>query len=65
VHRLISIFALKAQQKAEEISKTSKTSVNIVGWYHSHPKITVAPSAVGEKFKPVDIDEFFLLCLLI
>ncbi|KAF2352475.1 JAB1/MPN/MOV34 metalloenzyme domain [Trinorchestia longiramus] len=37
---------IQAQQKAEDISRITETSVNIVGWYHSHPKITVAPSAV-------------------
>lgn len=37
---------IQAQQKAEEISSGCQESVHIVGWYHSHPKITVAPSAV-------------------
>jgi len=40
---------MQAQQRAEEISSECGTKVNIVGWYHSHPKITVVPSNVGEN----------------
>ncbi|XP_018014822.2 lys-63-specific deubiquitinase BRCC36 [Hyalella azteca] len=56
---------IQGQQKAEEISKTSKTRVNVVGWYHSHPKTTAVPSTIGKKFKPVDIEKLFKFCLLI
>jgi proteasome lid subunit RPN8/RPN11 len=36
----------KACEVADSISKKQKFSVNVVGWYHSHPKITIPPSAV-------------------
>jgi BRCA1/BRCA2-containing complex subunit 3 len=36
----------KACEVADSISKKQKISVNVVGWYHSHPKITIPPSAV-------------------
>lgn len=36
----------QASEIAENLSKVTKTNVNVVGWYHSHPKITIPPSSV-------------------
>jgi proteasome lid subunit RPN8/RPN11 len=36
----------KASELADSLSKEHNTSINVVGWYHSHPKITVPPSGV-------------------
>ena len=36
----------KASEIADMMSKENKTEVNVVGWYHSHPKITIPPSQV-------------------
>jgi len=36
----------EAQEAAEEISTSEGRPRHIVGWYHSHPRITVVPSAV-------------------
>jgi BRCA1/BRCA2-containing complex subunit 3 len=36
----------QASEIAEQISKEAKTEINVVGWYHSHPKITIPPSNV-------------------
>lgn len=33
---------------AEELSKRLNRPMRILGWYHSHPHITVWPSHVGE-----------------
>ena len=37
---------LKAREYADELSEKHNLSIKIVGWYHSHPKITVPPSHV-------------------
>eukprot|EP00760_Papus_ankaliazontas_P004529 PhM_4_TR11939/c0_g1_i1/m.35675/K11864/BRCC3, BRCC36; BRCA1/BRCA2-containing complex subunit 3 len=37
---------LQAAAAAEELSITSGVATRIVGWYHSHPKITMLPSHV-------------------
>ncbi len=38
-----------AALEAEDMStREPKVQTNVVGWYHSHPKITVPPSHVGE-----------------
>lgn len=36
----------QASEIAEQISKETSTEINVVGWYHSHPKITIPPSSV-------------------
>jgi BRCA1/BRCA2-containing complex subunit 3 len=36
----------KASELADTLSKEHNAEINIVGWYHSHPKITVPPSNV-------------------
>jgi BRCA1/BRCA2-containing complex subunit 3 len=36
----------KACEIADNISKKTKVDINVVGWYHSHPKITIPPSQV-------------------
>lgn len=37
---------IEAQQRAEQMSATSGLQLHIVGWYHSHPHITVWPSDI-------------------
>lgn len=37
-----------ASTYAEELAEKLKRPMNIVGWYHSHPHITVWPSHVGK-----------------
>lgn len=36
----------KASETAEALSKKYSLKVQVVGWYHSHPKITIPPSHV-------------------
>ena len=36
----------KASEYSENLSKEHKIDVQVVGWYHSHPKITFPPSQV-------------------
>jgi BRCA1/BRCA2-containing complex subunit 3 len=36
----------KASELAEKLSTEHNTKINVVGWYHSHPNITVPPSNV-------------------
>eukprot|EP00122_Pirum_gemmata_P006178 Pgem_evm1s5642 len=35
-----------ATTQAEVLSKTLNKTITVVGWYHSHPHITVFPSHV-------------------
>ncbi|XP_047501152.1 lys-63-specific deubiquitinase BRCC36-like [Penaeus chinensis] len=37
---------IEAQNKAEQMSASSGQELHIVGWYHSHPHITVWPSDI-------------------
>ncbi|XP_050696092.1 lys-63-specific deubiquitinase BRCC36-like isoform X2 [Eriocheir sinensis] len=37
---------IEAQQRAEQMSAASGQELHIVGWYHSHPHITVWPSDI-------------------
>ncbi|XP_045602240.1 lys-63-specific deubiquitinase BRCC36 [Procambarus clarkii] len=37
---------IEAQQRAEQMSASSGQELHIVGWYHSHPHITVWPSDI-------------------
>ncbi|KAI8075757.1 hypothetical protein BDF21DRAFT_439513 [Thamnidium elegans] len=39
-----------AVEEAEEFSKHTGKDMMVIGWYHSHPHITVLPSHVG-KYK--------------
>lgn len=34
---------------AEKLSEGSQTKVRVIGWYHSHPHITVLPSHVDVR----------------
>ena len=36
----------EAMEIAEKLSKESNTPIHVIGWYHSHPNITVFPSQV-------------------
>ncbi len=36
-----------ASQNAERAGAATGTTTRVIGWYHSHPHITVLPSAVG------------------
>jgi len=36
----------QASELAEQLSKNTNTEIYVVGWYHSHPKITIPPSSV-------------------
>ena len=33
-------------EEAEKVSKEANTPIHVIGWYHSHPNITVFPSQV-------------------
>ncbi|KAG8326082.1 BRCA1 BRCA2-containing complex, subunit 3 [Homalodisca vitripennis] len=47
----ISIDQLLATRDyAEKLSQQLKKEVTVIGWFHSHPHITVWPSHVGEAF---------------
>lgn len=39
---------VQATLKAEELEKELGRPLRVVGWYHSHPHITVWPSHVGQ-----------------
>lgn len=39
----------KSSTYAEELAKKLKKPMRVVGWYHSHPHITVWPSVVGKS----------------
>jgi BRCA1/BRCA2-containing complex subunit 3 len=38
-----------AAECAEKLAEELKHPMRVVGWYHSHPHITVLPSAVGKS----------------
>lgn len=38
----------QASSKAEQMGKECGRELRIIGWYHSHPHITVWPSHVGQ-----------------
>ena len=42
--RMISAVCLRGQDLARELQRPMR----VVGWYHSHPHITVWPSHVGK-----------------
>ena len=50
-----------ASQRAEEIQQKTNRPTRVIGWYHSHPHITVFPSHVGEYKLAVLL--FFLLAM--
>ncbi|PRP78381.1 lys-63-specific deubiquitinase BRCC36 isoform 2 [Planoprotostelium fungivorum] len=39
----------EAQAEAERLSSQLKRTINVVGWYHSHPNITAPPSFVDVR----------------
>lgn len=39
---------LEAAVEAERLSEELKRPMRVLGWYHSHPHITVCPSRVGQ-----------------
>lgn len=40
---------VQATMRAEELAAEVGRPLRVVGWYHSHPHITVWPSHVGKK----------------
>lgn len=38
---------VEASEEADQLTVKLGRNVRVVGWYHSHPHITVLPSAVG------------------
>lgn len=40
---------LAAQDYAEKLSQKSNKEIRVLGWFHSHPHITVWPSHVGKQ----------------
>lgn len=40
---------LKAAAEAESLTEELNKKMRVVGWYHSHPHITVCPSHVGKN----------------
>lgn len=41
----------EAVTEAEKLSKLYNRELRVIGWFHSHPHITVWPSDVGEIAK--------------
>lgn len=41
----------EASTYAEQLAKELEKPMQVLGWYHSHPHITVWPSHVGKKSK--------------
>lgn len=39
-----------ASLHAEQLASSLKRPMRVIGWYHSHPHITVWPSHVGKLF---------------
>ena len=39
---------LKAVSEADRLSEELQRPVHVLGWYHSHPHITVYPSHLGQ-----------------
>jgi BRCA1/BRCA2-containing complex subunit 3 len=39
---------VNAMEDAKHFSRIKGANLNVIGWYHSHPHITVWPSNVGE-----------------
>lgn len=42
---------LKAAAEAERLTAELNRPMRVLGWYHSHPHITVCPSHVGMYWK--------------
>jgi len=38
---------VEASEEADQLTAKLGRNMRVVGWYHSHPHITVLPSAVG------------------
>lgn len=54
---------VQATVRAEELAAEFGRPLRVVGWYHSHPHITVWPSHVGNKLKHT-IDSWFVVEIL-
>lgn len=46
-----SLQQCEAATEAEKLADKLGLPVRVLGWYHSHPHITVCPSHVGTFFK--------------
>jgi len=47
---IMSEDLVNAMEDAKHFSRLKGANLNVIGWYHSHPHITVWPSNVGEYF---------------
>jgi len=45
---IMSEDLVNAMEDAKHFSRIKGANLNVIGWYHSHPHITVWPSNVGE-----------------
>lgn len=45
---ILSEDLVNAMEDAKQLSRSRGANLNVIGWYHSHPHITVWPSSVGE-----------------
>ena len=52
---------LNATVEAERLTMELKRPMRVLGWYHSHPHITVCPSHVGKNCIPIFLEYFYLL----
>lgn len=50
---------VQATMRAEELAAEVGRPLRVVGWYHSHPHITVWPSHVGKE------DSFIMLLVVV
>lgn len=39
---------VNAMEDAKYFSRTKDTTLNVIGWFHSHPQFNVMPSHVGK-----------------
>jgi hypothetical protein len=44
---------VNAMEDAKHFSRVKGENLNVIGWYHSHPHITVWPSSVGKCHRPL------------
>ena len=58
-----SVEIFEAFQAAETLNNETGRPLKVVGWYHSHPHITVQPSNIGQ-FECLFVQMYFSLVLV-
>lgn len=56
---IMSEDLVNAMEDAKYFSRVTGSNLNVIGWYHSHPHITVWPSNVG-KYNNIASKEIYL-----